>query len=139
MFSKDQTAGRVVCLADYGRVNKGAIVPVSNELYADVEVWLAEGNALAPFDGYPVIPQVIEVPVRVSRFQARAALMDAGLLEQVETLMQAPETTARTRLAWQDAQEFRRDSPTVAGMAVSLGLTDAELDELFIAAIQIEA
>lgn len=139
MFSADKHGNRAVCLADYGRLKKGAIVPASNELYADVEAWIAEGNTLAPFDGYPVIPQEIEVPAKVSRFQARAALLGAGLLEQVETLMRAPETTARTRLAWQDAQEFRRDSPTVADMAVSLGLTDAELDDLFIAAVQIEA
>ncbi len=36
MFSEDQTAGRVVCLADYGRLKAGAIVPVANELYADM-------------------------------------------------------------------------------------------------------
>tara|TARA_B100000700_G_scaffold189815_1_gene209160 strand:- start:30342 stop:30887 length:546 start_codon:yes stop_codon:yes gene_type:complete len=53
MFSYDQTAGRVVCLADYGRLKAGAIVPVSNELYSDVEDWLDEGNTLAEFDGYP--------------------------------------------------------------------------------------
>ena len=57
MFSKDQTAGRVVCMVDYGRLKAGAIVPESNELYADVEAWLAEGNPLGAFGGYPVMPQ----------------------------------------------------------------------------------
>ncbi|MAX33213.1 MAG: hypothetical protein CME72_09135 [Halomonadaceae bacterium] len=53
MFSHDQNAGRVVCLDDYGRVKKGAVVPVSNELYSDVQQWIDEGNTLAEFDGYP--------------------------------------------------------------------------------------
>lgn len=80
-----------------------------------------------------------EVPQVVSRFQARAALHLAGLLEQVEALMQDPETPALARLAWQDAQEFKRQSPTVLAMASALGLTDEQIDELFITAAGIEA
>ena len=80
-----------------------------------------------------------DVPPVVSRFQARAALHLAGLLESVETLMQAPDTNMLAKLAWQDAQEFRRDSPTVLAMAGALNLTDAQIDELFIAAAEIEA
>ncbi len=75
----------------------------------------------------------------VSRFQARAALHLAGLLEQVETLMQSPDTDMLARLAWQDAQEFRRLSPTVLTLASALGLTDAQLDELFTVAAGISA
>lgn len=66
-----------------------------------------------------------------SRFQAKAALSQAGLLEQVETLMADPTTPVITRLAWQDAQEFQRASPTIAAMAQALSLTDAQLDDLF--------
>lgn len=62
MFSHDQGNDRVVCLEDYGRVKRGAIVPVTNELYADVQEWLDEGNELAEFDGYPDIPTQIDEP-----------------------------------------------------------------------------
>lgn len=79
------------------------------------------------------------VPEVVSRFQARAALHLAGLLDTVETIMADPETPMLTRLAWVDAQEFRRDSPTIASMAAELGLTDGQVDELFITAATIEA
>lgn len=75
----------------------------------------------------------------VSRFQARAALHLAGLLDQVEALMADPATDPIARLAWQDAQEFRRLSPTIALMGGALGLTDADLDQLFIQAAQIDA
>lgn len=79
------------------------------------------------------------VPPAVTRFQARAALHLAGLLESVESLMADPNTDPLARIAWQDAQEFRRNSPTVLGMAAALGLTEAGLDALFIQAAGIEA
>jgi hypothetical protein len=79
------------------------------------------------------------VPQTVSRFQARAALHLAGLLEQVESLMQSPETDMLARLAWQDAQEFKRQSPTVLAMAAALSLDDEALDALFTTASGIEA
>jgi hypothetical protein len=75
----------------------------------------------------------------VSRFQARAALHNAGLLPQVEALMADSETDPIARLAWTDAQEFRRESPNVIAIAARLGLTDKQLDDLFVAAAQIEA
>lgn len=81
----------------------------------------------------PVIPQV------VSRFQARAALLLAGLLDDVEALMSAPGTPALAKLAWADAQEFKRNSPTVQAMAAAIGLTEAQLDELFTTAAGIDA
>ena len=79
------------------------------------------------------------VPQFVSRFQAKAALAGAGLLDTVEAMMSNSETPIVARLAWQDALEFRRDSPTILTMAASLELTPAQVDDLFIAAAQITA
>lgn len=78
-------------------------------------------------------------PQTVTRFQARAALHLAGLLTTVESLMTDPQTDMLARLAWQDAQEFRRQSPTVLSMAGALGLTDEQLDALFTTAAGIDA
>lgn len=75
----------------------------------------------------------------ISPFQARGALLAAGLLEQVEALMADPQTPEIARLAWQHAQEFRRSSPTIAAMAAALGLSDEQVDTLFAAAQGIEA
>lgn len=84
-------------------------------------------------------PPLNGVPQVVTRFQARAALHLAGLLTTVESLMTDPQTDMLARLAWQDAQEFRRQSPTVLSMAATLGLTDAQLDALFTTAAGIDA
>jgi hypothetical protein len=81
----------------------------------------------------PGVPQV------VSRFQARAALHMFGILGQADELMSAPETDALKRLAWTDAQEFRRSSPTVIEAAQALGLSEEVLDNMFRYAAGIEA
>lgn len=73
----------------------------------------------------------------VSRFQARAALHGAGLLSAVETAVANADPI--TQLAWTDAQEFRRNSPTIAALAEIVGLTDEQIDNLFITAGQIRA
>lgn len=73
----------------------------------------------------------------VSRFQARAALLQADLLDAAANAI--AQGDALTQLVWTDAQEFRRNSPTVAAIASTLGLTDAQLDDLFRQAKTIEA
>lgn len=79
----------------------------------------------------PKVPQV------VTPFQAKAALLQAGLLDTVKAaIASAP---AITQLAWSDATEFTRDSPTIATMAGALGLTSAQVDALFVAASAIQA
>ena len=73
----------------------------------------------------------------VSRFQAKAALMAAGHLPAVETVIAAAD--AITQLAWAEAVEMRRTSPMIAGLAGAVGLSDTDLDDLFRAAALIEA
>lgn len=118
------------------RMEDGACIPTDpqNSDYARVLEWIAEGNALIPADA-----PVVEVPQTVSRFQAKAALLAAGMLSTVEAMMADPETPAVAKLAWAEALEFNRTSPTVLSMAAALQLTDAQLDELFIAASTITA
>lgn len=73
----------------------------------------------------------------VSRFQARAALLGAGLLEAANAAVAAADPIVQ--IAWADAQEFRRTSPTIAALGAALGLTEAQIDDLFAAAALITA
>jgi hypothetical protein len=79
------------------------------------------------------------VPESVSRFQARVALYQAGYLQTIDTYMALADTPVLSKLAWQDAQEFRRKSPTVLALAQMLGLTETQLDDLFIFASKVKA
>lgn len=145
MFSKDQSNGRVICLEDYGRLKAGAVVTESNELYADVEAWLAEGNTLAEFGGYPELPMTAEQlqdwrdSAVISRMQAEIQLHREGLLEQLETIIADPATDQEVVIAWQKSTEVRRASSTVAAISDQMGLTDEHLDQMFTQAVKIEA
>lgn len=87
----------------------------------------------------PYIAPPAPVPAVVSRYQARAALHNAGLLTTVEVLMSNPATPFLARLAWKEVVQFERNSPTILAMATLLPLTDEQLDALFVAAAEIRA
>lgn len=72
-----------------------------------------------------------------SRFQAKAALHLAGLLPQVEAAIAQADPV--TQIAWAEAVEYRRNSPTILALAGALELADEQVDDLFRAAMQIEA
>lgn len=74
----------------------------------------------------------------VSRFQARQSLLNADLLDTADALIRAT-GNALVIGAWDDAQVFSRLSPSIVAMASALGLTDLMVDDLFRAAMQIEA
>lgn len=101
--------------------------------------WVVTPLGQDEIDRRAAYARAMSVPPSVSRFQARAALYQAGLLAKIEAYMAGPDVDPIAKLAWQDAQEFRRTSPTVAALAALLGLSDAALDELFTAAAQIKA
>ena len=74
----------------------------------------------------------------VSRFQAKAALYSAGLLDEVEAALAADGNFIH-QLAWNEAIEFRRDSPTISLIARELELDEQSIDDLFRLALSIQA
>lgn len=106
--------------------------------------WRAIDSAADLLDGesyseeQPPVMVTKTVPQQVTRFQALATLHNAGMLDQVEAMMAQPGTDKLTVLAWQNALDFKRTSSMVLDMAQALGLTDKQVDDLFIAASQIE-
>jgi hypothetical protein len=80
-------------------------------------------------------PDPNAVPAAVGRMQAELALLDAGLLADVESAVAA--SPERVQRAWHRSTQLRRDSDMVADLATAIGITDAQLDDLFIAAARI--
>ena len=74
--------------------------------------------------------------ITVTRFQAKAALLDAGLLEDVQTYIDGSADPI-VKLAWEEAG-FRRDSNLMNQIGGELGLSEAQMDELFLTAQEIE-
>lgn len=70
----------------------------------------------------------------VSMRQARLALLEAGLLDQVEAALAAiedPLMRQRAQIEWEYATEVRRDSPWVGAIADALALSPDVFDQLF--------
>lgn len=87
-------------------------------------------------DPLPAPVPVTIVPNRVSMRQARLALLQAGLLDDVAAAieaMQSPQKEA-AQIEWEYSQEVHRDKALVLALAPALGLDAAALDQLFITA-----
>lgn len=90
----------------------------------------------AEADAIRKAPQPLVIPASVTMRQARLALLSAGLINNVTTAINAlasPQKEAAT-IEWEYSQEVHRDKPFVSVLAVALGLTDAQLDDLFLTA-----
>ena len=76
----------------------------------------------------PVVPAV---PTIVTMSQAQLALLAAGHLDAVEA---AVETMPReAQILWRKANTVVRDDPLLIELAALLGLTEADVDALFVA------
>lgn len=98
----------------------------------DVEAgWrLVSGSWSAPPPAPPVIPQ------SVTMRQARLALLNHGLLANVQPAINALPEPQRTRaqIEWDYSNGLERGNSFVATLGVALGLDDAAIDSLFIEA-----
>jgi len=95
---------------------------------------LLEGTVIEPYVAPPT-----PIPTTVTRFQALAILAAGGYLDTIRTYIATLDQNNITRLAWENATDWERTSPTVNALATMLNLTSAEVDDLFIAASQVSA
>lgn len=79
----------------------------------------------------------LTVPNKVTNYQARAALLAAGLFDQADAAVKALGPSSPAYQAWEYGNNFYRADPWIAGLGAGLGLTDAQIDALFIAAARV--
>lgn len=124
---------------------EGREVPMSDRFTPELVAQMVEVPAnVAAEAGWSYDPQagfaapappdaVVSVPAVTMR-QARLALLAAGVLDNVETVIDALPAAqkARAKIEWEFAANVERDSEFVKTLAPALGLTNSELDSLFI-------
>ena len=90
---------------------------------------------LPPYPAPEPAPEVI-VPQRITARQARLALLQAGLLDEVDGIIEAlpPAVRAKVRIEWDHAAHVERASAVTQTVAVALSLTPNDVDALFVAA-----
>lgn len=122
-LEKDDAAKQWVVVADDSTIEKYGFT-------------LADFADVTPPDVPEYVADAVKVPQSVSMRSARLALLQAGVLTTVNTTianMTGAEGDA-ARIEWEYAQEVRRDSPLVLSLIPLLGMTDIEIDGLFILA-----
>ena len=123
-------------------VNGSMSVPNNpgNRHYNDVQAWIAEGNTPTPIP-VPTEEEILaawRATADCSRLQAKIALANADLLDTVEAFIADPATPMVAKLAWQEAYRFSRNSQLFDQLGPALGMTPEQIDDLFVAAQQIE-
>lgn len=124
----------------------------SDGLVVNIAVWdgqssyAPDGITLLPCSAHPGVavgwrqvdggwlPPDGPVPQSVTMRQARLALLSAGLLTQVDQLIDGiPDLGQReaAKIEWEYAQDVSRTSMLVMQLAPLLGLNDEALDDLF--------
>lgn len=103
---------------------KPGLVPMSD---ADAQTYLQS------------VQQKATVPTIVTAAQGGIALIQAGLMDAVQAVADAAATPAEVKWAWTHATTWDRDSQALAYLANGAGITNAQMDELFVTAAQIVA
>lgn len=94
------------------------------------------GNASSYFLGEPDTPAVNPVPQRVSMRQARLALLAINKLSAVTAIISALPANQKqaAEITWEYSQEVQRYNGLVSQLAPAMGMTELDIDNLFIAA-----
>ena len=84
----------------------------------------------------PYIPPTPPPVTQVTSYQAKIQLSRAGLYDTVVTTVNTSDNP-ELKIAWEMASIFERNSPFILALQPELGLTDAQVDDLFQQASQI--
>lgn len=116
-------------------IQNDRIAATATDEYEGQDAWLPEP---ADFDilrlaDYRVIDGqlIIPVPEAVLPLQGLLAIDLAGMSGAYEAWANDPARTFAERAFIQRAQVWRRDDPLLKGATVALGMTDAQVDDLF--------
>lgn len=109
-------------------------LPLTTDQYSTVELHIGSLE--------PVPDKVVtgNVPQEVSMRQAKLALLQFGILQQVNTAIASmPGVQGEAaRIEWEYATAVKRNAPLVTQIAGAFGLSDEQLDNLFILAATFE-
>lgn len=79
------------------------------------------------------------IPQSVSMRQARLAMLHSGILDAVEAMIAAMpgDDGVAARIDWAHARDVKRGWPLIGALSPQLGLTEQQIDDLFIYAASI--
>lgn len=106
---------------------------MSNSQRQTIAEWEAEGNIIPEYQPPALLPPGL------SARQFRLGLHVNGLLSSVQASIDAlgePERTA-AQIEWEYATQIERTHPLVQNLSAQLGLTDEQIDAMWLAALEL--
>jgi hypothetical protein len=125
----DRQSNVVVDIVDLNRIEDASTqyLVVPNILCNIGDTWDGEKFISGP------VPVALIVPYEVTLAQFRIALLNAGLLDGVESFVKNSGNTA-AKIAWEYTNIVSRAGALISALAPGLGMTGNQIDDLFIAA-----
>ena len=109
-------------------------VEITQDYYEELLSGQCKGQCIVANDqGHPVLQQPLftqYVPNKVSMRQARLALLNQSLLDQVNSTIKSPEA----QIEWEYSTTVERDSKFVQEMILKLNMSKEQVDNLFVLA-----
>lgn len=135
----DKTQNYVEITLEAGEFHYAAYPVMAGELRPHVEAWVAANGA--PADYVEPVAIVSEVSAVQALLALKAVPTQNGastLRADVEALIASLPADDDVRTYFERATVWRRSSSVIAQVAATLGLSDADVDALFLAASQID-
>ena len=122
-------------------IRDGKIIGAATDEYEGPEEFISSEDEI-DIDQYHITDGqlVIKIPESVTMRQARLVLLQQGILDDVETAINTIEDEATRRavqIEWEYALDVRRDWPALQMVTQQLGITDEQLDQMFLLASEI--
>ena len=121
------STNRVVAKIDDDGVSRVSFLADADGQYQDeYRAWLEAGNVTEPY-----VPPPPAIPQQVPMWAVRTVLQNDGLFDQADALVKASTDNALKNV-WEYGNFADRNSNAIATLSAALGLTSAQVDQMFI-------